>query len=121
MPSLSTSDLTLLAALFIGVAWYLLMRRRAQAEPMTRQRLQELRQQGAVVLDVRSPGEFAAGHAPGARNIPLGDLKARLGELDRTRPVLACCASGMRSGSACAILRRAGFTEVHNLGPWTNL
>jgi len=121
MPPLSQSDLTILAALIVGAAWFLLMRRRATAEPLTRQQLLELRQRGAVVLDVRTSAEFAQGHPKGARNIPLGQLKARLGELDKDKPILACCASGMRSGSACSILRKAGFKEVHNLGPWTNL
>lgn len=121
MPPLSQTDLTILAALIVGVAWFLLMRRRAAAEPLTRQQLLELRQRGAVVLDVRTPAEFAQGHPKGARNIPVAQLKARLGELDKDKPVLACCASGMRSGSACGILRKAGFKEVHNLGPWTNL
>jgi len=121
MPPLSHSDMTLLAALIVGAAWFLLVRNRAKAEPLTRQQLQELRQRGAVILDVRSPAEFAQGHPKGAKNIPLGQLPHRLEELDRTKPVLACCASGMRSGSACARLRKAGFKEVHNLGSWTNL
>jgi phage shock protein E len=112
---------TALAALLVGLAWFLLLRGRNRAPALTLQQIQELRNRGAVVLDVRTPGEFQDGHAQGARNIPLASLKDRLAELDPGTPVLACCASGMRSGSACRILLRAGFKEVHNLGPWTVL
>ena len=115
------TEFTLLAALMVGAAWFFLLRGRNRQAPLTQQQLQELRQRGALVLDVRSPGEFAAGHAKGARNIPLPVLKERLADLDRTRPILTCCASGMRSASARAILVRAGFKEVHNVGPWTVL
>jgi len=115
------AEFTLLAALMVGAAWFFLLRGRNRQAPLTRQQLQELRARGALVLDVRSPGEFAAGHAKGARNIPLPVLKARLGELDPGKPVLTCCASGMRSASARSILLRAGFKEVHNVGPWTVL
>jgi rhodanese-related sulfurtransferase len=115
------SQFTLLAALLVGMAWFFLLRNRSRGGPMTRQQLQELRDRGALVLDVRSPREFAQGHAKGARNIPLGVLKERLGDLERDKPIRTCCASGMRSASARSILLRAGFRDVHNAGPWTNL
>ncbi len=72
---------------------------------------------GAQLIDVRSKAEFDGGSIPKAKNIPVGSLAARLGELDRARPVVVFCASGMRSASAAALLRRSGFTEVHDLGP----
>ncbi len=75
---------------------------------------------GGVIVDVRSPGEFAAGANPLSRNIPLGELEGRLKELDPAVPVMVCCASGMRSALAAAILRRAGFQEVVNMGSWSN-
>ena len=115
------AEFTLLAALLVGLAWFLLLRSRSRQPPLTQQQLLELRQRGALVLDVRSPGEFAAGHAKGARNIPLPVLKERLGDLERSKPILTCCASGMRSASARSILLKAGFREVHNVGPWTVL
>jgi rhodanese-related sulfurtransferase len=118
---MSHSEFTLLAALFVGLAWFLLMRRRDRTPPLTLQQLQDLRRRGAVVVDVRTPGEFSQGHAKGARNLPLGSLKERLGELDKRKPVLTCCASGARSASARSILLKAGFQEVHNVGPWTVL
>jgi rhodanese-related sulfurtransferase len=79
----------------------------------------------AVVLDVRTQGEYGAGHLVGARHVPLGDLKARMSELERfrERPVLVHCASGSRSQVAAKTLKEAGFKEVFNLqggmGAWT--
>ena len=84
-----------------------------------RRRLPELFRAGAVVVDVRSPSEFASGARPGAVNIPLEQLNARQAELDRSRPIVLCCASGTRSGMAAIVLRRHGFSVV-NAGPWTN-
>jgi rhodanese-related sulfurtransferase len=121
MPQLSHTEFTLLAALLVGLAWFLLLRNRARTPPLTQQQVHELRRKGALVLDVRTPGEFSQGHAKGARNIPLQVLQGRLGELDRDKPILTCCASGARSGSARALLLKAGFKEVHNVGPWTVL
>lgn len=68
----------------------------------------------AIVLDVREPAEFAAGHLPNARNIPLAELAARVGDLPQGKPVLVCCASGARSGRAAAVLKKGG-REVFNL------
>jgi rhodanese-related sulfurtransferase len=74
--------------------------------------------QDALVLDVRENQEFAAGHVPRARHIPLGQLASRLPELEKFkgRPVVVVCRSGARSGRACAILRKNGFGQVYNLG-----
>jgi glyoxylase-like metal-dependent hydrolase (beta-lactamase superfamily II)/rhodanese-related sulfurtransferase len=74
--------------------------------------------QGPVqILDVREPEEFAGnlGHIAGAILIPLGTLAARVGELDRERPVVAVCRAGSRSAQAVAILTQAGFSAVANL------
>ncbi len=70
---------------------------------------------GAVVLDVRAPAEFAAGHLPNARNIPLAELEKRVGELPANKPVLVCCTSGMTSSRAAGVLKKAGRDEVFNL------
>ena len=67
---------------------------------------------GAVVVDVRSPGEFAQGHVAGAVNLPVDQLPARLAELPPDRMVVVYCASGMRSARAAALLRGAGRTVV---------
>jgi glyoxylase-like metal-dependent hydrolase (beta-lactamase superfamily II)/rhodanese-related sulfurtransferase len=68
-----------------------------------------------AVVDVREPWEYRQGHVPGARLIPLGDLAARVGELDLTRPTAVICASGNRSQSAAALLGQKGFAKVYNI------
>ena len=73
-------------------------------------------QDGAVLLDVRTPSEFAARHLDGAVNIPLQDLGARMGELDPSRPVVVYCRSGGRSAGATKALKASGFTQVLDLG-----
>ena len=70
----------------------------------------------AVILDVREPGEWKAGHAPGSKNIPLAKLRARSGELAADRRYVAVCRSGSRSRSATAQLRGAGFDVVNLKG-----
>jgi phage shock protein E len=73
--------------------------------------------QQARVVDVRKRDEFESGHYPGAVNLPLHLLHARLGELgDKQQPVILYCNNGMRSGSARVVLLRAGFKHVHNAG-----
>ncbi len=73
--------------------------------------------QHARIVDVRNHDEFDESHYPGAVNIPLHMLSARLGELgDKRAPVILYCQSGMRSGSARVILLKAGFKHVHNAG-----
>jgi len=70
----------------------------------------------ALVLDVREDKEFAAGHIPKAKHIPLGQLSSRLNELDKFKgkPVLVTCRSGQRSARACGMLKKAGFETVYN-------
>ncbi len=70
---------------------------------------------GAQFVDVREPDEVAAGSLPGATNIPLGELEARIGELDPARRVVVLCRSGGRSTSAAEFLTANGFTDVVNL------
>jgi rhodanese-related sulfurtransferase len=72
---------------------------------------------GARLLDVRTSREFAAGHLPGAVNIPVGDLGRRMHSLGpKDRPIVAYCQSGQRSGLAKRLLMANGFTAIHNLG-----
>ncbi|MCA9609470.1 MAG: rhodanese-like domain-containing protein [Myxococcales bacterium] len=71
---------------------------------------------GAVLLDVRTPAEFASGSIPGAKNVPLDRLASRIGELDKEKKVVVFCRSGNRSATAAGILRRHGFTAL-DLGP----
>jgi len=75
---------------------------------------------GARLLDVRSPEEYAGGHLPGAVNIPVQELDRRMAEVGpRDGEVVLYCRSGSRSARATELLRRHGFSKVHNLGPMT--
>lgn len=76
---------------------------------------------GAIVLDVRTKQEYAAGHLKNSRNIPLDMLNARMKELPKDKIIITCCASGMRSGTAKSILLSNGFKEVYNGGSWTSI
>ena len=69
----------------------------------------------ALLVDVREPDEWAAGHVAEARHIPLGELPARLGELPRDRDLLLICRSGKRSGAATRLLQREGFPLARNV------
>ncbi len=70
---------------------------------------------GAGVIDVRSPGEWEAGHMPGVKNFPLGGLEERLDELPRGRPLVVYCQGGSRSAIASSLLQSRGIGEVVNL------
>jgi glyoxylase-like metal-dependent hydrolase (beta-lactamase superfamily II)/rhodanese-related sulfurtransferase len=74
----------------------------------------------SLLIDVREPEEFAAGHVPGAVNVPQSDLASRLGELPRDRPIYVVCQAGMRSTRAAQFLRQVGFTRVLNVAGGTN-
>ncbi len=82
--------------------------------------LKTLLARGGQRVDVRTQGEFAGGHAPGSVNIPLDQLARRVGELDKTKPVILVCASGSRSAMATSMLKAQGFEAV-NAGPWNRL
>jgi rhodanese-related sulfurtransferase len=70
-----------------------------------------------LVLDVRDEPDFAAGHLPRARHIPLGELAKRLAEIGKykDKPVIVTCKGGTRAGSASRLLKREGFTAVYQL------
>lgn len=72
---------------------------------------------GTFVLDVRTPGEFAQGHVPGAVNIDIQTLQARLGELEthKGKEIAVICAVGSRSDAATAFLRDQGFAGASNV------
>ncbi|HSI23177.1 MAG TPA: rhodanese-like domain-containing protein [Methylophilaceae bacterium] len=83
-----------------------------------------INRENAIVLDVREEGEFAAGHIPDAKNIPLSKLAERANELRKfqQKPVVVNCQGGVRSANACGQLKKAGFTTLYNLrgglGAW---
>lgn len=76
---------------------------------------------GSQIIDERTKEEFQRGHIKGSVNIPLQNLKINLHKIKKDKPVITCCASGMRSASAKSILKSNGFTEVHNGGGWISL
>ena len=82
---------------------------------------QELVKSGAQIIDVRTPAEYKSGHIRGSVNIPLQTISSQLGRIKQDKPVITCCASGMRSASAKSILKSNGFKDVHNGGGWMSL
>jgi rhodanese-related sulfurtransferase len=76
-----------------------------------------INREDALVVDVREPGEYGAGHILGAKNVPLARLGAAPGELGKKkdRPVIIYCESGNRSAKALAALKAQGFTRTFNL------
>ena len=77
---------------------------------------------GAIILDVRTKGEYAGGHIKGSINISVDQLSNNLHRLKNKEQILiTCCASGMRSSSAKSILKLNGYKEVYNGGGWLSL
>ena len=96
--------------------WPLVSRRGGGAATLgTLQATRLINDRNAVVLDVRAPAEFAAGHLPGARNVPLADLPKRAADLPANKPVLVVCNTGASAGKAVATLRSGGRDEVFSL------
>jgi len=80
-----------------------------------------LMSEGATIVDVRTKNEYQQGHIKGSINIPLNNLSNHYQKLKKDKPVITCCASGMRSASAKNLLKSNGFTDVHNGGGWMSL
>jgi phage shock protein E len=73
--------------------------------------------EGAMLVDVRSPGEFSGGHIEGAISIPIQELAGRTDELGvKSDPIVLYCQSGARSAMAKRLLESKGFTQVHDMG-----
>jgi len=83
--------------------------------------LQEIISNGAIILDVRSKGEYQSGHVKNSINIPVDKLQQNLKKLNKDKPIITCCASGARSASARKILLSNGFEQVYNGGSWYSL
>lgn len=115
-----TENIFLIAVAFVSGAmlvWPLVRRGTGGPSVSTLEATMLINQKDAVVIDVREPAEFAQSHILNARNVPFGELEARIKELERykEKPVIVSCATGNRSGSAAAALRKHGFTNVVNL------
>ena len=77
--------------------------------------------EGAIVIDVRTTGEFSGGHVKGSKNIPLNEISSKIHQIKKwDKPIITCCASGIRSGSAKSILKNHGI-EVYNGGSWSSV
>jgi rhodanese-related sulfurtransferase len=83
--------------------------------------LAKLIKEGALIIDVRSKGEFAAGHAKGSINIPLEQIEANASKLKKHEHIITCCRSGNRSGMAKRTLEAKGLSNVTNGGTWQNV
>ncbi len=81
----------------------------------------ELVKNGAQMVDVRTAGEFSGGHINGSVNIPVQNIANNLAKINKNKPVIVFCASGMRSASAKAILKANGYGDVYNAGSWLSL
>ena len=110
-----TENIFLIAIAFASGAmllWPVVNRGMGGATLGTLQATRLMNDQGALVIDVRPPAEFAAGHLPQARNIPSDEVAKRAGELPAGKPLIVVCASGSRAGKAASALRAAGRQDV---------
>jgi len=83
--------------------------------------VKEYMDKGAVIIDVRTVGEFREGHIKNSKNIPLDNIFSKVNEIKRLeKPVIVCCRSGMRSAQAASILKNSGI-DVMNGGGWQSL
>lgn len=105
--------------LFIALAIFIAFKKYTQHKVL--KLVPNLLKQGGQIVDVRSEEEFVYGHKDGSINIPLDLLKSRMNELDNTKPIILCCASGSRSAIAKSTLMANGFNNVHNAGNWSSL
>ena len=87
----------------------------------TNENLATLVNEGAFLVDVRSPGEFADGNVKGSVNIPLDQVQNQLAKFKDKEYIVVFCRSGNRSGQAKSILEQNGFTNVTNGGTWQDV
>ena len=83
--------------------------------------LKEVIKEGAFLVDVRTPSEFASGSVKGAVNIPLDKISGQLPKFKNKKHIVVFCRSGNRSGQAKSILEKNGFNNVFNGGTWSNV
>lgn len=83
--------------------------------------LKEMIEEGAFLVDVRTPGEFAEGHVKDSVNIPLDSVTSQIAQFKDKKNIIVFCRSGNRSGQAKSILEQQGFTNVINGGTWEQI
>lgn len=107
------AQIAVVASIVLALAYFFFMR----SGDVSSEEARRLVQAGARLVDVRTPAEFAAGHIPGAVNIPVQELEQRMGELEpKSAALVLYCRSGNRSGRAARLLKGAGYEDVHDLG-----
>ncbi|MFT7003667.1 MAG: phage shock protein E [Sulfurimonas sp.] len=104
---------------FIAVAVFIAYRKYTRHKVL--QLVPALLEQGGQIVVVRTKDEFITAHKNGSINIPLESLNTQMNKLDKTKPIIICCASGSRSGLARRSLMSKGFDNVHNAGTWRSL
>ncbi len=114
------NNIMLIAVAFVSGAmlvWPYLRRGAGGPWVSTLEATQLINREDALVLDVREPAEFAGGHMLGSKNIPIGEIEKRAGEIEKhkSRPVIVLCNEGGRASKAAAALRARGFEKVVNL------
>lgn len=111
----------LLKLLFIynNMLIFLTKRCRPMYDLISCTKLKSLLAEGSDLIDVRSHFEFTSGAIMGARNIPLEQIHYHVEELDKEKPLLLYCRSGQRSAYAKQILEVMGFSNVHNIGSYS--
>ena len=81
-----------------------------------------IKSEKAVVIDVRTKGEFMGGHVANSLNIPLNEISSNVEKIKKmNKTIILCCASGNRSGQATRILKEKGLDNIYNGGSWTNV
>lgn len=116
--------LVALVAISGGMLFWQLFSRSAGKAVSANEATLLINREEAVVVDVRSAAEYAAGHIPGSINVPAEKMAEKLSELEsyRSRPVIVTCQSGVRAGGACSKLKQGGFERLYELsgglGSW---
>ena len=106
-----------------GVLFHYIRKCSAENEGMTEKKYEqvisneEITARDGIVLDVREAAEYAFGHVPGAKSIPMGELEERLSELDKEQEIYVICRTGTRSDMAAQMLSEKGFSKVYNVLP----
>lgn len=108
----------LIVVLFLLINSFIGGRLRGYASTSPAEAVKMINRENAVVLDVREESEYHEGHIINAVHVPLSQLNDKIKELEkyRNRPIITACRSGHRSGQACAMLKKAGFDNIYNLG-----